>query len=66
MKILYLVVFIVMHDGTHDVTAMPVKSCPAPDLTEQYYNHHQKLGAFKQWAAVCTMINFSEPIKKEI
>lgn len=65
MKMLYLVVFIVGHDGTHDVTAMPVKTCPSQALTEQYYNEKQALGGFKQWAAVCTTIDFSQP-KKEI
>ena len=48
MKILYLIVFIIGHDGTHDVTAMPVKTCPPQELTEKYYNEHQALGAFKQ------------------
>ena len=60
---LYLIVFIIAHDGTHDVTAMPVKTCPPQDLTEKYYNEHQMLGAFKQWAAICTTINFSETKK---
>ena len=64
MKILYLIVFIVMHDGTHDVTSMPVESCPPQELTEKYYSRHQALGAFKQWAAVCTTIYFSKPQEK--
>lgn len=64
MKVLYLIVFIVMNDGTHDVTSMPVRSCPPQELTEKYYNQHQALGAFRQWAAVCTTINFSEPQEK--
>jgi Na+/melibiose symporter-like transporter len=63
MKMLYLIVFIVMHDGTHDVTAMPVKTCPPQELTEKYYNEHQALGAFKQWAALCATINFTNPEK---
>jgi len=65
MKVLYLIVFIVMHDGTHDVTSMPVKSCPPQELTESYYNQHQELGAFKQWSALCTTIIFSEPGAEE-
>ena len=64
MKILYLVIFVVMHDGTHDVTAMPVSSCPPQEMTEAHYNYHQSLGAFRQWAAVCTTIHFSKPQKK--
>ena len=63
MKVLYLIVFIVMHDGKHDVVSTPVKSCPPQELTEKYYNEHQALGAFKQWAAMCTTINFSEAKK---
>lgn len=66
MKILYLVVFIVMNDGSHDVTAMPVKTCPSPELTAAYYNEKQSLGAFSQWAALCAGVDFSEPVKKEI
>jgi hypothetical protein len=65
MKVLYLIVFIIGHDGAHDVTAMPVKACPSKVLTEKYYNEHQALGAFAQWAALCTTIDFSQP-KKEI
>lgn len=63
MKILYLIVFIVMNDGKHDVVSMPVQTCPPQDLTEKYYNKHQVLGAFKQWAAICTTVNFSKPGK---
>ena len=65
MKILYLVVFIIMNDGSYDVVGMPVKSCPSKFMTEEHYNYHQKLGAFKQWAAFCTTVNFTKPIKKE-
>lgn len=65
MEILYLIVFIVMHDGTHDVVAMPVQSCPSQALTEEYYDQHQKLGAFKQWSALCTTVSFSRPEEKE-
>tara|TARA_Y100000361_G_scaffold66069_1_gene58021 strand:- start:101 stop:346 length:246 start_codon:yes stop_codon:yes gene_type:complete len=65
VKILYLVVFVIMNDGSYDVTGMPVNSCPSQAMTEKHYNYHQKLGAFKQWAAICTTINFSDPIKKE-
>jgi hypothetical protein len=63
MKMLYLIVFIVMHDGTHDVTAMPVKTCPPKDLTEKYYNEKMAIGTFTQWAAICTTINLSKPKK---
>ncbi|QDP54939.1 MAG: hypothetical protein Unbinned3065contig1002_41 [Prokaryotic dsDNA virus sp.] len=65
MKVLVLVVFIITNDGAYDVTSMPVSECPPRDLTEQYYNHHQQLGAFKQWAAVCTTVDFTAPTKKE-
>jgi len=64
MKLLVLVVFIITNEGTHDVTSMPVSSCPPQDVTEQYYDHHQKLGAFKHWAALCTTVYFSEPGKE--
>jgi hypothetical protein len=65
MGMLYFVVFIIMNDGTHDVVAMPVQACPSQELTEEYYNQHQKLGEFKQWGAFCTTINFSIPKEKE-
>tara|TARA_A100000172_G_scaffold81091_1_gene72902 strand:- start:5444 stop:5644 length:201 start_codon:yes stop_codon:yes gene_type:complete len=65
MKILYLVVFIIMNDGSYDVLGTPVKSCPSKLMTEDHYNYHQKLGAFKQWAAFCTTVIFSVPTKKE-
>ena len=64
MKLLVLVVFIITNEGTHDVTSMPVSSCPPQDVTEKYYNHHQKLGAFKHWAALCTTVHFSKPGKE--
>lgn len=64
MKLLVLVVFIITSDGAYDVTSMPVDKCPPKELTEEYYNHHQQLGAFRQWAAMCTTINFSEPQEK--
>ena len=66
MKILYLVVFIIMNDGSYDVVGMPVKSCPSQTMTEEHYNYHQKLGAFKQWAAICTTVDFSEPKEKKV
>ena len=65
MKILYLVVFIIMNDGSYDITGMPVDSCPSKAMTEKHYDHYQKLGAFAQWAAFCTTVDFSKPIKKE-
>ena len=66
MKMLYLIVFIVSHDGTHDVVAMPVKSCPSQELTEKYYDQHQELGAFRQWSAICTTVTFSKPKEKQV
>lgn len=65
MKVLYLVVFVIMNDGSYDVTAMPVKSCPSQELTQKYYNEKQALGEFSQWAALCTKIDFSKPGKRE-
>tara|TARA_A100000171_G_C1999891_1_gene81318 strand:- start:270 stop:470 length:201 start_codon:yes stop_codon:yes gene_type:complete len=65
MKLLVLVVFIITNEGTHDVTSMPVHSCPPQKMTEDHYNYHQRLGAFKQWAAVCTTVHFSIPDEKE-
>ena len=65
MKVLYFVVFIIMNDGSYDITGMPVNSCPAKDMTEGHYAYHQRLGAFKQWAAFCTTVDFSKPSKKE-
>ena len=64
MKLLALVVFIITNDGAYDVTSMPVDKCPPQDLTEKYYDSHQKLGAFKHWAAMCTIVNFSGPQEK--
>lgn len=65
MKVLFFVVFIIMNDGSYDITGMPVDSCPSKDMTERHYDYHQRLGAYRQWAAVCTTIDFSNPIKKE-
>ena len=65
MKVLFFVVFIIMNDGSYDITGMPVDSCPSKDMTGQHYDYHQRLGAYRQWAAVCTTIDFSDPIKKE-
>ena len=65
MKVLYFVAVIIMNDGSYDVTGTPVNSCPSKDMTEEHYDYHQGLGAFKQWAAFCTTVDFSKPSKKE-